>query len=264
MPLPILESLEGEILFGQAEPGQELIEDALIARFGAKRHQVRAALQELERQGLVSKPRGRSARVRQLDAGEIDELYRMRALLQREAARLMPLPVPPAQLAELRAIDARHGDAIARGAPPMQIHRLNDTFHETLFALCGNALLCEMIADLNRRAGPIRAHGIAAHQGRPIARAQHAQMIAALAQGDRPALARLLVIHMLPALDFWRRAHAPAPHMAGAERTPTNGSTNGSGDPRIAALIADLGGLPLPQDCTETPPGENAHGAGNI
>src|SRR5690606_34216370 len=137
----IVEQLEADIIFGRLRPHQELVEDALMARFGAKRHTVRAAIQELVMRQIVVKPRSRSARVKDFTPSEVAEIYDMRALLQREAARIMPLPAPPDGLKALKEVHVRYVAAASVGADPALIHRLNDDFHRQLFALCQHQTL---------------------------------------------------------------------------------------------------------------------------
>jgi hypothetical protein len=52
-PADLAKLLGDDIIFGRLGPGTRLIEDNLIARFGATRHFVRQALVELERMGTV-------------------------------------------------------------------------------------------------------------------------------------------------------------------------------------------------------------------
>ena len=62
-------------MLGRLRPRERLVEDELMARFGAKRHAVRAALAALDRAGLVTLRRHRGAAVREYGAEEIEELY---------------------------------------------------------------------------------------------------------------------------------------------------------------------------------------------
>jgi DNA-binding GntR family transcriptional regulator len=47
--LDVAKVLGEDIIFGRLAPGTRLVEDHLIARFGATRHYIRQALYELER-----------------------------------------------------------------------------------------------------------------------------------------------------------------------------------------------------------------------
>jgi len=212
----IVTTLEAEIIFGRMSPRQELVEDVLMERFGTKRHIIRAALQELIQRGSVEKERGHSARVRSIPPVEVNEIYQMRELLHREAVRVMPLPGAPRDVAELREIDAAYVAAIDENREALAIHQLNDRFHEKLFGLCRNTLLCEMIHMLNLRSAPIRSHGIVDPEWLTQARREHAQMIEAVEKGEREALSRLVVEHMQPTRQIWERMHSVHKQEAGS------------------------------------------------
>jgi len=200
--------LEGEIIFGDMSAGSALIEGSLMQRCDAKRQTIRSMIEELIGRGIVVKQRGRSARVKTFTPIEVDELYHMRAVIHREAVRIMPLP----------AATADYETAIDAGAPPLQIHGLNDAFHNQLFALSRNTLLCEMIAALNRRSALIRSHGITRPDWLAVARREHAQIILLLERGDRENLMHLVVEHMLPTRRIWEETHAESATMNKEER----------------------------------------------
>ena len=49
----IIKLIEEDIIFGRLAPGSRLVEDVLMARYGATRHFIRQALVHLERAGVV-------------------------------------------------------------------------------------------------------------------------------------------------------------------------------------------------------------------
>lgn len=204
--LQIVEALESDIIFGRLRPHQELVEDVLIARFGAKRHVVRSALQELIQRQIVIKPYSRSARVKDFTIREVEEIYFMRALLQREAVRIMPLPADPAALDALKAIHARYVAAVET-APPERIHQLNDEFHAAIFDLSKQTELCRAIAFYKEASNPIRSYGIVDKHWLQRAVAEHGAMIEALDAMDRTKLEALVVEHMQPTRRRWEAAH---------------------------------------------------------
>lgn len=203
----VLEAIESRIIFGALEPGDELTEDGLIDITGAKRHVVRAALEQMIRSGLITKQRGHSARVRQYSAIEVSELYHMRAVLHLEAVRIMPLPAVAADVLHLKEILTDYEAAVARGAAALTIHRLNDRFHRAIWALSRNGLLEEMIDALNVRSAAIRSHGITNADWLAQARLEHRAMIDAIERGDREGLSRLVVDHMHPTRRIWEDMH---------------------------------------------------------
>jgi DNA-binding GntR family transcriptional regulator len=193
-PAVLAARIREDILFGRLLPRERLVEDALIARTGATRHLVRAALQALAKEGLVVHLPNRGAQVRHFDPSEVAAITEVREILHAEAARRIPLPASPALLSALEAIEAAHAEAVAR-ADLSAIHAENERFHETLFAACGNAHLAATIRDHARLSLPFRCHAMADPALAIRARDEHRAMLRALRQGDRDALVRLCTEH---------------------------------------------------------------------
>lgn len=191
----VLRSLEFDILFGGLRPRERLVEDALMERFGAKRHVVRQALTELERMGIVVRVPNRGATVRDFTAEEVEEIAEIREILQRQAANRMALPADPALLAELEAAQRCHDDAVALG-DPRAIDDANEVFHRILFAACGNRHLSDAIAHYAYLSRAMRLYPMVDPGLLETLRAEHWAMIGALRSGDREALARLVVDHI--------------------------------------------------------------------
>lgn len=199
----LVEALEADIIFGVLRPNQELTEDVLMDRFDAKRHVVRSVIQELVNRRLVVKPRAKSARVRDFTLKEVDEIYHMREILQREAVRIIPLPVDAGALDLLKEAYARHAEAVQAARSGFQIHCLNDLFHECLFDLCENRELCKAIGYYTEVSNPIRSYGIANASWLQQAVSEHGAMIRAIEVQDRETLMRLVVDHMQPTRQRW-------------------------------------------------------------
>jgi len=191
-----------EILFGRLLPRERLVEDDIIARTGATRHAVRAALQALVRDGLVVHVPNRGAQVRSFSAAEVEEITEVREVLHAEAARRIPMPTPPDLLTALTTIEAAHAAAVEYG-DLSAIHAENDRFHETLFAACGNQHLAATIRDHARLSLAFRCHAMADPALAQRARDEHRAMLEALRQGDREGFVRLCVGHT----SFAKRAY---------------------------------------------------------
>src|SRR6516164_6666386 len=108
----IVTSLEEDIVLGRRHPRERLVEQDLCDRFKTHRGDVRLALFELEKKGVVQRIPNRGAIVRDLTPKEVLEIYAVREELEVMAARILPFPVAPASLAELEKIQERHGAAI--------------------------------------------------------------------------------------------------------------------------------------------------------
>ncbi|MGG5890878.1 GntR family transcriptional regulator [Falsiroseomonas sp. HC035] len=191
----VIASIETDIIRGRILPRTRLIEDHLMEDYDAKRHVVRAALAELQRLGVVTKPRHRGAELPLFTAAELDDLYAMRAVLHQAAARAMPLPVPRQRLAEVSAAMKAHA-AAARSGDLIRIHRENMVFHRLLFGLCDNPYLAESIRLHDWLSFPARAYGAADAGALAQACLEHEAMVSALRARDREALEHFVVTHM--------------------------------------------------------------------
>lgn len=200
----IVRRLEEDIVLGRLRPRQRLLEEELAALFDAKRHVVRRALAELEAMGMVVHQPNRGAAVRDFTATEVEQIYSVRELLERQAALLMPLPAPPETVAALKGIHARHAAAIERH-DARTVFRENLAFHRTLFSACGNPHLAEMIELLASRAHAIRFYSIADPVVLKQMRDEHGQMIDSIERGDRDRLVELVSGHIKPSKEAYFR-----------------------------------------------------------
>lgn len=203
---PLVRALEDDIVLGRLHPRERLVEDELMARFGAKRHVVRDALARLEQMGLVERRRNVGAMVRSFVPREVLELYELRELLETAAAARIPLPAAEADLQALTEIQQRH-DAAVQAGDPAAVYRANEAFHRTLFALAGNDAITQAIQEYARRTHAIRFGTLIAASYREQARREHWQIIEALREGRRDELIALCRGHLLPSRDVYLQAH---------------------------------------------------------
>jgi DNA-binding GntR family transcriptional regulator len=202
----VVAALEEDIVFGRLHPRERLIEDDLMQRFAVKRHVVREVLATLDRMGLIERRRNVGALVRSFAPKEVTELYAVRGLLETEAARLIPLPVPEPALGKLVGIQQQHDEAVDAN-DPRRVFRANLGFHEALFELTGNETLQRAIAEYARQTHPIRFSSLVTAGYRERARHEHWRIIEALRAGDRSTLVALCGEHLLPSRDAYLAAH---------------------------------------------------------
>ena len=202
----VVQALKEEVIFGRLLPRERLVEGELSERYGVSRHLIRSALTELQGMGLVARRRNKGAMVRDFAVGEVDEIYEMRAVLQREAVLRIPWPVDRALVRELEDIHSRYSRCVEAG-DLRQVCTLNNVFHFTMFEAANNRCLTEMIQRIWTETLGIRCYAI----GDPVwlrrARDEHAAMIAEMADGSREGLLRLVDAHIWPALELYKRAH---------------------------------------------------------
>jgi DNA-binding GntR family transcriptional regulator len=192
--------LEESIVFGHLHPRERLVEEELAARYAVKRHVVRQALLELEHLGLVERIRNRGAVVKLYEPQEVEGINAVRELLEGHAASLIPLPLPEAELAELRAIQARHAAAV-EGGDRRAVFRENIAFHRAFFSHCANPSLIEAIEIFGQKSHAYRSIFVNDRDYLRWAASAHLQMIRAIEERDREGLVRLCVEHLAPAKD---------------------------------------------------------------
>jgi DNA-binding GntR family transcriptional regulator len=193
----VLAILEEDIIFGRLPPGQRLVEDALMARFGVTRHAIRQALGELERIGIVVRERNVGAAVRSYGREEVLQIYQVREFLQRQAALMIPLPAPDSLIQQLETLNEAFTQAAARG-DLRAVHEANDAFHLTLFSACGNRYLVGSIQHYMSLSLPIRAKTLAEPVAFRVSQRHHAIMINLLQEQDPWALAQICADHVQP------------------------------------------------------------------
>jgi DNA-binding GntR family transcriptional regulator len=146
----------------------------------------------------VVREKNKGVAVRSLTPAEVQQIYEVRELLQRQAALRIVLPAPAAAIAQLERLHdeyARH----LRNRHFRGVHEANDQFHLTLFACCGNAYLVDSIKHYMWLSLPVRAKKTADLDRATASERDHFHMIQLLKGTDSWALAQLCVDHLQPA-----------------------------------------------------------------
>jgi DNA-binding GntR family transcriptional regulator len=191
----VIRRLEEDIIFGRFAPGSRLVEDTLMARYGASRHFVRQGLFQLERQGIVLREKNIGATVRFYSSEEVRQIYEVREMLTRQAALMIALPAPADLIEQLTELQRQYC-AKADAQDLRGIHEANDAFHVALFSACGNPYLVHSLQDYMNLTLPMRAKNLADTEGLALSRRQHEIMIELLRGRDSWAFAQLCVEHM--------------------------------------------------------------------
>jgi DNA-binding GntR family transcriptional regulator len=198
--------LEEDIVLGRRHPRERLIEQDLCDRFNTHRADVRLALFELEKKGVVQRIPNRGAIVRDLSPREVMEIYAVREELEVMAARILPFPVAETELAKLEELQRQHSASID-SEDMLTVFYANLYFHQTLFGLCGNSCLIETIRQLEQKVYGIRFYANAFPEALAQARRDHLAMINALRGRRRDDLIALTRSHLKPSPQAYIRAY---------------------------------------------------------
>ncbi|MGH6681359.1 MAG: GntR family transcriptional regulator, partial [Bradyrhizobium sp.] len=202
----IARHIEEDIVLGRRHPRERLIEQDLCDLFQTHRGDVRLALFELERKGLIERIPNRGAMVRGLTPQEVRAIYAVREELEVMAVRIIPFPVASHDIGRLEELQRQHGAAVAAG-DLLAVFYGNLRFHQALFGLCGNSCLIETIDLLAEKVHGIRFYANAFPQSLDRARHDHLEMIKALRGGRRDELIALTRRHLKPSPEAYIKAY---------------------------------------------------------
>jgi DNA-binding GntR family transcriptional regulator len=180
--------LKEAITSGTFAPGEWLRQESLAEAIGVSRIPVRTALLQLESEGLVTFHPHRGARVCTLSAAQINEIYRLRMLLESYALRLSMTRLNPERAAALRELAAKL-DQEHEGKEFLDVRV---RFYRELYDSENNPLLVQMIEELRGHVGRyllgFRFSG--AHKR------QHSDLVEHVARGDLSSAEAWLYSHL--------------------------------------------------------------------
>jgi DNA-binding GntR family transcriptional regulator len=202
----IAKRIEEDIVLGRRLPRERLVEQDLCDLFETHRGDVRLALFELEKKGLVERIPNRGALVRGLTPLEVKEIYAVREELEVMAVRIIPFPVHAKDIERLEQLQRQHTSAVA-ASDLLTVFYSNLSFHRVLYGLCGNACLIETIDLLAQKVYGIRSYSNAFPEQLDRARRDHLDMIKALRGSRRDDLVALTRRHLKPSPEAYIKAY---------------------------------------------------------
>jgi DNA-binding GntR family transcriptional regulator len=188
--------LRQAILRGDFAPEQRLTEEGLAEQLKISRTPVREAVQKLRQEGLLVALQPRGVAVVAVSQTEIEQIFKLRLLLERYATEEAAQHIRSAQLEQLQ----RTNDTMRAALEPLDMERYleaNRTFHNILYTAADNPRLLALIDSLFVPAvylleattyDPATAHeGWEGHQ----------HIIEALKQADAAAAGQAMATHIL-------------------------------------------------------------------
>lgn len=185
-----VEALRADILTGALEPGEQLRQEVVAARYDVSRVPVREALQLLASEGLVSHLPNRGFFVTELSISDLLEVYRLRRILEAEAIEVAVPALRDEDVDHLRMLAAAVDEAAAQG-DIQAITATNRRFHFAVFEAAGMPRLTKLLQQLWDASDIYRSLYFGQTGNRERVRAEHDQMLAAIAARDVNTTVRL-------------------------------------------------------------------------
>ena len=199
--------LERDILAGVLQPGEKLAIAQLASLYGISQTPLREAMTFLAARGLVRAIGQRGFRVAQVSRADLEDITRLRVLVETEALRISIEHGGDEWEAEIiaslhrfrRAIE-RVGESFREGA--QDIDMVHKAFHTALIAGCGSPRLLHLHSDLYDQAYRYRRLGMARMP--PVASfiGEHESLAQIVLSRDFAVAKDALSAHLASTLDF--------------------------------------------------------------
>lgn len=204
----VLGELRRAIVSGQLTPGQPIRQDAVAQQLGVSRVPLREALKILEAEGQVVYRPHRGYSVAELSLEDLQEVYRMRELLESEAARIAAHRYTDT---DLKLITEAH-DAVEAAATSGDLGSMiatNRRFHFALLEPAGMPRLMRVVRTLWDATDAYRAVYYNADTNRERVRREHDAILHAATTHNAEDLVRLLNEHRQHAVAALRNTICP-------------------------------------------------------
>jgi DNA-binding GntR family transcriptional regulator len=213
------EAIEERILVGTYPAGSRLDEVEIATSFGVSRTPIREALIQLASAGLIeSRPR-RGSVVAQVSPARLQQMFEVMAELEALCTRFAAERADDASRA---AVVAAHVacEAAVKAKDPDAYYRLNEQFHLSLYAACGNEFLADQTRLLHRRLRPYRRLQLRVKGRMAASFREHAAVVDAVMRGDGEAAAAAVRAHISVQSERFAQLVAAVHRPANASETP--------------------------------------------
>jgi len=197
----VYDLLRSAILTGEYEPSTRLTADAIAQKHGVSRTPVRDVLWRLHAEGLVEMIANQGAYVANPSAGEIIEIYGLRAVMESHAASLAAARMTLTHLEELRrCADVMEGAVEGSAEDRLTVLAVeNDKFHKIITRASGNRRLAALIASLTEIPSALKT--LTAFSMQQLRRSQmhHYDLVSAFSERDAAWARATMEAHILAA-----------------------------------------------------------------
>jgi DNA-binding GntR family transcriptional regulator len=151
----LYEQLKSDITHFLFRPGERLVEESLADRYGVSRTPIRETLRRLEQEGLLVSNGSLGRSVPAVDIARFEDVYRVRAAVERLAAEQACERASDEAIAKLRAAwdEPYRTDP---SSPEGSYDRADERFHVGVAALSENTFLIDSLTRINDRIRIIR------------------------------------------------------------------------------------------------------------
>lgn len=195
----VFQKIREEILTGVYKDGDELREITLGEKLGVSRTPVREALRQLELEGLVTIVPNKGAYVNAITRKDVEDIYKIRSLLEGLCARWATRNITEKQIEELEEIILlsefhlnRKGTLEAR-----QVSELDGKFHRVLYEASNSRILEHLLTDFHKYVKMARQLSIGSPDRAGQSVEEHRAILEAIRNKDEDLAERLADEHVM-------------------------------------------------------------------
>jgi DNA-binding GntR family transcriptional regulator len=205
----VTDKMREAILSGFFKSGERLVERTLCDKLGVSRTVVREAIRYLEAEGLVEFLPNRGPIVAHLDWPQAKQIYKIRRLLETDAARDCAACADTQTKSELKvALDAL-GAAYESGSPQV-LFSASAAFYNKIFTAAGHEISWDVVNRLNGRISRLRSMTLSTSDRHRAGFAQMTRIYEAIKANDPDAAEEAVHAHIDTASEIARKQLAEA------------------------------------------------------
>ena len=183
-------AIKDDIISCALQPGDDISEATLLARYGFSKAPIRSALLRLRQEGLVVSRGRRGNMVSQVTFRDVQEIFQLRLMLEVVATRLAAGKVDPDHILNLNnAVVSSFSSEREQGES--EYMKANREFHRYIAESSGNKRLAALVIDLMEQHERIVHLGLALQNREREFLHRHDDLVSALIEGDGDRAARL-------------------------------------------------------------------------
>lgn len=201
----VTDALRELITDRQLSPGAPLRQRHIAEQFDVSYTPVREALRRLESEGLVVTDVHRGAMVARTESEEIEENYRILAVLETLAGTLAVSKMTDHDLTEIESL---YQQVAACNPDDSRLAELNRQFHFRIYE-CARSPMLLLLMRLLWRSFPYGPQASRPHQESVL---QHAQLVKALKRRDEEQVAAIIQEHVLGSIKYLPRKRQRLDH----------------------------------------------------
>lgn len=191
----VFNQLRLQILHGELEPGERLMEVSLAEKLGVSRTPVREAIRMLEQEGLAVLLPRRGAHVASIDNKQLEDMLEARRTLEAFTVNSACGRITRQQLEELREFNRKFRDAVKSG-DTVNMADTDFVFHEAIAKAAGNARIMEMLQHLREQLFRYQYEYLKDSADKEHLFEEHESICQAFEEGDNNRAVEIIKMHI--------------------------------------------------------------------